>query len=263
MTLGNLHRFGEQPNYLLNISVSDGVFTSFASLQVDLLSTNRHSPSFSRPLYDVEVMENLPAGALVIQLNATDLDRDDFGRITYAILSSYASERFRIDDETGDIFTRRPLDRENRKIYEIPVAAFDAGGKSGHATLRVKVGDANDNRPKFLLAEYKANIHANYSVGQPFLKVLILNRFHFFNHLKKQKKKKRHYLTNAIFEFQVQAIDIDVDNNAKISYSIYESNGTRASDTFDINSSTGELFLKQNALSLGMFCIFLRLSFCL
>lgn len=53
-------------------------------------------------------------------------------------------------------------------------------------------------------------------------------------------------------EFQVQAIDLDVDNNAKISYSIYESNGTRASDTFDINPSTGELFLKQNALALGI-----------
>ncbi|XP_045031201.1 fat-like cadherin-related tumor suppressor homolog isoform X3 [Daphnia magna] len=228
VTLGNLHRFGEQPNYLLNISVSDGVFTSFAALQVDLLSTNRHLPSFSRPLYEVEVLENLPAGTLVIQLNATDLDRDDFGRITYAILSTVASEMFRIDEETGDVFTRRPLDREVRKVHEIPVVAFDAGGKSGHATLRVKVGDVNDNRPRFLLAEYRANIHANYSVGQPFLKV--------------------------------QAMDLDVDNNAKLSYSIYESNGTKASDTFDINSSTGELFLKQNALALAneVFQFFVR-----
>lgn len=56
-------------------------------------------------------------------------------------------------------------------------------------------------------------------------------------------------------ELQVQAIDLDVDNNAKIGYSIYESNGTRASDTFDINPSTGELFLKQNALALGMFLL--------
>lgn len=48
-------------------------------------------------------------------------------------------------------------------------------------------------------------------------------------------------------------MDLDVDNNAKLSYSIYESNGTKASDTFDINSSTGELFLKQNALALGIF----------
>ena len=172
VTLGNLHRFGEQPNYLLNISVSDGVFTSFASLQVDLLSTNRHSPVFSRPLYEVEMMENLPAGTLVAQLNATDADRDDFGRITYSILSASALEVFKIDEETGDVSTRRPLDRELRKVYEIPVVAFDAGGKSGHATLRVKVGDVNDNRPRFLLAEYRANIHANFSVGQPFLKVI-------------------------------------------------------------------------------------------
>lgn len=48
-------------------------------------------------------------------------------------------------------------------------------------------------------------------------------------------------------------MDLDVDNNAKLTYSIYEANGTKASDTFDINSSTGELFLKQNALALGMF----------
>lgn len=171
MTLGNLHRFGEQSNYLLNISVSDGVFTSFASLQVDLLSTNRHSPSFARPLYEVEVAENLPAGTPVAQLNATDADRDDFGRISFTILSGVASELFKIDEQTGEVTTRRPLDRELRKVYEVPVAAFDAGGKSGHATLRVKVVDVNDNRPRFLLAEYRANIHANYSVGQPFLKV--------------------------------------------------------------------------------------------
>lgn len=177
MTLGNLHRFGEQSNYLLNISVSDGVFTSFASLQVDLLSTNRHSPSFSRPIYEIELMENLAAGTLVVQLNATDADRDDFGHITYFILSSSALEVFKIDEETGDVFTRRPLDRETRKLYEIPVAAFDAGGKSGHAILRIKVGDTNDNRPKFLLAEYRANIHANFSVGQPFLKVISIFYF--------------------------------------------------------------------------------------
>lgn len=42
-----------------------------------------------------------------------------------------------------------------------------------------------------------------------------------------------------------------MDNNAKVSYSIYESNGTRASETFDINPTTGEMYLKQNAIALG------------
>ena len=43
--------------------------------------------------------------------------------------------------------------------------------------------------------------------------------------------------------------------NAKITYSIYESNGTRASETFDVNPATGELFLKQSALELGKLAV--------
>ena len=104
VTLGNLHRFGEQANYLLNVSVSDGVHTSFASLQVDLLSTNRHAPTFVRGVFEAEVLENSPAGTGVAQVNATDLDRDDAlsGRITYTILSDAALELFKIDSETGN-----------------------------------------------------------------------------------------------------------------------------------------------------------------
>lgn len=55
---------------------------------------------------------------------------------------------------------------------------------------------------------------------------------------------------------QVQATDQDMENNAKISYSIYESNGTKASETFDIESSTGDLKLKKNALTLGIFYLY-------
>lgn len=46
-------------------------------------------------------------------------------------------------------------------------------------------------------------------------------------------------------------MDADADESGKISYSIYESNGTRVSDILDINSSTGELFLKTSAIALG------------
>ena len=228
VTLANLHRFAEQSVYLLNVSVSDGVFTNFATLQVDLLSTNRHAPLFNRPLYEVEVMENLPAGTFVFQLNASDADRDDYGRILYSIPSSAALQVFSIDEESGEVVTRRPLDRESRRIYELPVMASDAGGKTGHATLKIRVGDANDNRPRFLLAAYRANIHANFSVGQPFLRV--------------------------------QAVDADLDDNSRIVYSIYESNGTRASDIFDINSTSGDLFLKKSSLSLAneVFQFFVR-----
>ena len=176
VTLSNLHRFGEQTNYLLNISVSDGVFTSFATLQIDLLSVNRHSPTFDKVIYDAEVLENTPAGTLVIQLNATDLDRDDFGHMTYEIPSETALQLFKIDARTGTIITTKPLDREVRKCYDVPVVAFDAGGRSGHTMVQIKVTDVNDNRPRFLLAEYQANIPANFSVDKPFLTVRSIDK---------------------------------------------------------------------------------------
>ena len=175
VTLSNLHRFGEQTNYLLNISVSDGVFTNFATLQVDLLSINRHSPTFDKVIYDAEVVENAPAGTLVIQLNATDVDQDDFGHMTYEIPSEAALHLFKIDSRTGAISTTKPLDREARKFYDVPVVAFDAGGRSGHTMVQIKVADINDNRPMFLLAEYTANIPANFSIDKPFLTVLQLD----------------------------------------------------------------------------------------
>ena len=175
VTVSNLHRFGEQSNYLLNVSVSDGVFTSSATLQVDLVSVNRHSPSFDKSIYDADVVENAAPGTLIIQLNATDADADDSGRLTYAIPSDAALELFQIDSETGAVSTIQPLDREVRKFYELPVVVFDAGARSAHAMLQIRVTDVNDNRPRFLLAEYKANIPANFSVGKPFLTVI-----HFF-----------------------------------------------------------------------------------
>lgn len=63
------------------------------------------------------------------------------------------------------------LDREKQKVYEIPVVAFDGGGKLGFSTVRAWVSDVNDNAPAFILPEYKACIHNNLTVNSGFLKV--------------------------------------------------------------------------------------------
>lgn len=46
ITLTNLANFGSQKLMLLNISVSDGVYTSFARLKIELLAANLHPPKF-------------------------------------------------------------------------------------------------------------------------------------------------------------------------------------------------------------------------
>lgn len=78
---------------------------------------------------------------------------------------------FLIDKLKGEIETKVRLDREERKIYEVPVIATDGGGRSGFTTVRIKVGDINDNSPVFYLNEYKASIYSNLTVNTTFLKV--------------------------------------------------------------------------------------------
>jgi hypothetical protein len=63
------------------------------------------------------------------------------------------------------------LSFEPTQSYDIFVMASDVGGRSGFTTVRVNVGDENDNPPVFQLREYKAAIHSNITINTTFLKV--------------------------------------------------------------------------------------------
>lgn len=49
--------------------------------------------------------------------------------------------------------------------------AQDAGFRPGFSTVRLSVGDENDNAPEFVYNEYKAVIHSNLTINTTFLKV--------------------------------------------------------------------------------------------
>ena len=89
------------PSYVLNVSVTDGVFSSFARVKIIVRNSNSHVPEFTRRIYDVDVSENLPAGQKVATLRAKDGDQGRFGRLTYAIESDDAEDIFSIDKDTG------------------------------------------------------------------------------------------------------------------------------------------------------------------
>lgn len=228
ITLINMQNFGEQKLTLLNVSVTDGVYTSFARVKVEILPANRHNPKFPNPVIEVTVMENQLPGRLVTNAIATDEDFGDYGEITYFIPSELMREVFDINKQSGEIITKKKLDREYRKLYEIPVMASDGGGKSGFVMVRVKVGDENDNPPVFLLGEYKATIPGNLKLNTVFL--------------------------------NVKATDADEGDAARIEYSIYEPPDSKAKGLFGINPESGALFLIKNASAWEnqLFQVFIR-----
>lgn len=221
ITLTNLANFGNKQIMLLNVSVSDGVYTNFARLKVELLPANLHPPHFEDIIRDVQIPENRMPGYPVVTVNATDEDMGEFGTVTYSIQSDLMNEIFSIDKHSGKIVTKIRLDREKKRLYELLVIATDGGGLSDFLTVRVRVVDENDNAPKFLLKEYKVSIHSNLTTGTTFARV--------------------------------KAVDVDEGINAQLEYSIYEKKSSDVASIFGIDSATGDLFLHKNVYSWGKF----------
>ncbi|KAM4594935.1 protocadherin Fat 1a isoform 6-T10 [Fundulus diaphanus] len=141
---------------------------------MDIYSVNRYSPLFddSFPGF-VEVKEDLPVGARLIHLGATDPDSGFNGKLVYVISGGDAESHFIIDMETGWLLVYSPLDRETTDHYTLNITVYDLGipQKSSSRLLDVKILDANDNSPQFLQESYAVEISENTPVGTEIIQV--------------------------------------------------------------------------------------------
>lgn len=101
ITMSNLHQFNFEKSYILNVSVTDDVHSSYASVYVSIQGANNHSPHFSHNVYPVALAENSPAGRLITTVSAVDEDIGNYGQFTYTIESKEYRKLFRINSETG------------------------------------------------------------------------------------------------------------------------------------------------------------------
>ena len=144
--------------YELNVSVSDGVFTNFVQVSIVIQNSNRYTPQFEQLIYVAEFPENYGEGMLVTQVSATDKDPGVYGMITYTIPSDEMQQYFRVDADTGEVFSMQVLDREQHSVFNLPIAATDNGGRMTYTTVHIAITDQNDNVPEFLAKEYKKTI---------------------------------------------------------------------------------------------------------
>ncbi|XP_019958668.2 protocadherin Fat 1a isoform X1 [Paralichthys olivaceus] len=172
---------------------------------MDVHSVNRYSPQFAESFPSViEVKEDLPVGARIVHLSATDSDSGFNGKLVYVISGGDTESRFIVDMETGWLLVYSPLDRETTDHYTLNITVYDLGipQKSSSRLLDVKILDANDNSPQFLQDSYSVEISENTPVGTEII--------------------------------QVDSTDKDQGDNGVVTYSIL--GGT---DNFAINKDTG------------------------
>ncbi|NXI72491.1 CDHR2 protein, partial [Anseranas semipalmata] len=123
---------------------------STATVTINLIDTNDHTPEFPQSTYNLSVMENSPAGTVVApNITAYDPDSGAGGQITYQLLPESIREIFTVNATSGAVLVRNGsfLDRETRSIYYANLQAKDGGNLVGITLLDITVLDENDNAP--------------------------------------------------------------------------------------------------------------------
>ena len=188
--------FGDPPNL------------SAETITVSILDENDHAPEFgSKGNLKANIRENNHVNALVIKINATDLDEGPNADITFKLQGSQA-EYFSIHPKLGTVRAAYVFDYEAIQRFEFQVVAEDKGtpSKSSVVTLEVTVLDTNDESPRFPQPTYQFEVVENQPIG---MEIGI-----------------------------VQATDADSEPYNKIEYSIVPSH---ASQVFAIDTNSGHL----------------------
>ncbi|CAD5228721.1 unnamed protein product [Bursaphelenchus xylophilus] len=170
------------------------------------------NPLFEQAIYRFEIEENQPEQSLA-QIEAhhrsVELGKD---KIWYTLDRTNEAKLFKIDPETGWLASKKPLDFEEKKTYDLRInGCLESNTKKcGHADAIVVVKDLNDNEPVFEKTHYQVEIPSDLSVGSEVV--------------------------------QVQATDKDSGLNAKLRYFISSESGIYA-HMFTVDEETGQVRL--------------------
>ncbi|XP_061774732.1 protocadherin Fat 3a isoform X2 [Nerophis ophidion] len=196
-------------HYIINVTSSDGLFFSQATVEVTVMDTNDNNPVCDQARYTALIPENLPVDSVLLKVSATDADVGINAWIQYS-LHGRGSQDFSINPDTGEVKSSVTLDREVISNYWLVAQATDGGGRWCRAEVQVEVTDVNDNPPIFTLQQYTASVYEDTATKAPLTRI--------------------------------QAIDPDEAGPGRtVVYSLADS----AEDSFSIDKTTGIIILER------------------
>lgn len=170
-------------NYTLRVEARDdkgsGPHSDTTEILIHVHSINRHHPVFVMPALTNATVE-LPfnvveAEYLVMTVKATDEDAGLDGKVTYHLQVGdkivQETEEFIIDAASGELRTRKSLNRKDMSKYKLVLFVTDQGHPSPFSALTfltILLVDMNENRPEFPDASnpYKFSVQENTEAHQ-------------------------------------------------------------------------------------------------
>ncbi|VDO08654.1 unnamed protein product [Rodentolepis nana] len=176
-----------QAQYLLTIECFDNGSPrqySQKRIRVTLLDVNDEAPSFQHPFYSFQVLENSPPKTKLTPVSdsysnpVVAFDNDINSTLTYHLepaSSIDADQRnifdyqlFEVDSETGTLYTKNELDREQKSNHKFNLCADD-GIHKACTNIVVHLDDVNDNHPQFDKETYIIRVLENTQLYEPLI----------------------------------------------------------------------------------------------
>ena len=149
--------------YVFRVVATDSILqpiTCSVTVRVTVTDVNDNSPVFSSNVYSFSVMENTRAESSIGQIRATDDDVGENSILQYELLyDQLAALPFRIERDSGEIFTSGELDAETIDEYAFTVVVTDSGSTrlSSTAAITITIGDVNEGAPTFSVTKFEFN----------------------------------------------------------------------------------------------------------
>ncbi|KAK7507306.1 hypothetical protein BaRGS_00001241 [Batillaria attramentaria] len=136
---------------------------------IRIININDNNPIFQKNAYDINLPEDETSTSPLLQVLATDIDKEDYGVVRYFVNDRY----FTIDNVTGEIFYKpgHPrFDREVESTYSFQVTAYDSPNtpqdrRSTSISVYINILDKNDNCPRFLQTNYVGTVIETADIG--------------------------------------------------------------------------------------------------
>ncbi|XP_042275761.1 protocadherin alpha-8-like isoform X9 [Thunnus maccoyii] len=174
----------KQPVIKLILTAVDGGTppkSGTSEIIISVLDINDNIPVFTKSLYKTSITENVPLGAPVITVTASDADDGPNGEISYSLSSKdqdHVLEIFEIDEHTGLLTVKGMIDFEEHPAFEIRVTASDKGSPPMAAQCKVliEIVDLNDNAPEIFVTSLINTVKEDAKIGTAVALVSVLDR---------------------------------------------------------------------------------------
>ena len=191
---------------------------AYCKVLIEIVDVNDNIPEISVTSLVDTVREDAKVGTMVGLITVKDGDAGSNGLVhlnvrgpvPFKVQNTYKNKYSLLVDDV--------LDREKASQYNVTITARDEGTPSLSSTsvITVHVSDVNDNAPRF---------------PEPVINIFV---------------KENSQVGDVIYT--VSAFDVDIENNAKVSYSILDNSANNAFVTswVNINQETGDIHALQS-----------------